>query len=101
MKYLLAIIFIVMCVPQVSAHECHIKSRQEMSMHFQDVSLMKALHVIAGFADKDLLIKTKRDITIPLHYNCKNWKSIIRDLDKKYDFKIYIYGTSIVIKEQY
>jgi hypothetical protein len=99
-KIITVLIFIVLVGISfgVSAHDCKV-GKGEMSMHFKGLSLFKTSHIIAGFSDKNLLIKIKSDIEIPLHYNSEHWQSNIKDLDKKYDiFSIQVKDDTIVLE---
>ena len=61
--------------------------------------MMKALHLIASYADRDLIIKTKKDPKIPLSYSCVHWKKIAKKISRNNQFKLTITNEAIVIED--
>lgn len=82
----------------VWAHDCT-PEKDQISLHFQKFSLLKTAHIISNYSDRYLIVKTQKDIEIPLHYNCVRWQEVMADLSTKHGFTYSINADSITLSD--
>lgn len=80
------------------AHECDVEE-DEVSFHFQTLSVTSLVHIIANYSKRQMVFSSKRDLQIPLHYNCERWQDILEDLSEKYLYVIEVTDESIIVKD--
>lgn len=80
------------------AHDCT-PEKDQISLHFKSFSLLRTAHIISNYSDRYLVVKTQKDIEIPLHYNCVRWQEVMADLSSKHGFKYSINEDAIILSD--